>query len=360
MRNRNRLIGMAALAVALIFVTGVVKLFILRFEGGDVYPPYSSLRADPFGMKALYESLAAIPGATVSRNMKPLESLAGTSGVVFFTGVDPWKFRDSSHKTLSQFETLLQHGARLIVSFQPTMEAPTGKGETGVVNERWGVQLANAAPEKSSDDEEDGPPRETLLYFDHLDQSWQILYRSTGHPTVIVRALGNGSIALVANGYLLSNEALLESRDTELLASLIRGPVPNFTFDEYHFGISETGSVVALARKYGLSGLAAGLVLLFALFVWQSSASFLPPREEAEAQVLGKSAVSGFVNLLRRGVARPDLLPLCAKEWRRSLAPGSYYSSAKLKQVEEVAAGTGDPLGAYQRISRILGERNIR
>jgi hypothetical protein len=361
MPNRNGLLGMAALAVALIFVTGVVKLFILRFEGGDVYPPYSSLRADPIGMRALYESLAMIPGATVARNLKPLEVLAGTSGVVFYNGVDPWKFRDSSHKTLTQFETLLQHGARLIVSFQPRMEAPTGKGETGVVNERWGVQLANAAPEKSDDDEEEeGPPRETLLYFDHLDPSWQILYRSTGHATVIVRPLGNGSIALVANGYLLSNEALLESRDTELLASLIRGAAPNFTFDEYHFGISETGSVVALARKYGLSGLAAGLALLFALFVWQSSASFLPPREEAEVEVLGKSAVSGFVNLLRRGVARPDLLPLCAKEWRRSLAPGSYYSSAKLKQVEEVAAGTGDPVGAYQRISRILAERNIR
>jgi hypothetical protein len=177
---------------------------------------------------------------------------------------------------------------------------------------------------------------------------------SSGHPTVIERRLANGSIALVANGYLLSNEALLERRDTELLVSLIRGPARNFTFDEYHFGISETGSVVALARKYGLDGLAAGLALLFALFVWQSSASFLPPREEAEAEVLGKSAVSGFVNLLRRGVARSELLPVCAKEWRR------YGSSAKGKQVEEIAASGGDPLDAYQRISCILAERNIR
>ncbi len=354
MRNRNRLIGMAALAIALVFVTGLVKLFLLRLEGGDVYPPYSSLRADPFGTKALYESLAAIPGASVSRNLKPLENLAGTSGVIFYTGVDPWKFRDSSQKTVTQFENVLQHGARLIVTFQPRMAAPIGKGETGVVNERWGVQLANAAPAKSDDDEEEGPPRETLLYFDHLDPSWQTLYMSTGHPTVIERRLGNGSIALVANGYLLTNEALLERRDTVLLASLIRGPAPHFTFDEHHFGISETGSVVALARKYGLDGLAAGLALLFSLFVWQSSASFLPPREEAEAEVLGKSAVSGFVNLLRRGVSRSELLPLCAKEWRR------YCSSSKWKQIEEIAAGGGDPLGAYQRISRILAERNMR
>jgi hypothetical protein len=358
---RNRLVGAAALLIAVAFLTGVVELFILRFEGGDIYPPYSSLRADPFGTKALYESLQMIPGATVARNLKPLETLSGISGVVFYTGVDPWTFRASNYKALERFETVLQHGARLIISFQPKMRPPTRKEETGSVNERWGVQLAHATPDKSAEDEDEDQPRETLLYFDHLDKSWQTLYMSTGHPTAIVRRLGNGSIALVANGYLLSNQALLESRDTELLASLIRGPAPQFTFDENHFGITQTGSVVALARKYGLSGLAAGSALLFGLFVWQSSASFLPSREEAEAEVLGKSAVSGFVNLLRRGVSRADLLPLCAKQWRRSLSLGSYCSSAKLKQIDDVVtAGTVDPLGAYQRISRILSERKIR
>src|SRR5438876_11942212 len=88
MRNRNRLIGAAALLIIAICQAGVVKLFLLRFEGGDIYPPYSSLRAGPDGMKALYESLAAIPGATVARNLKPLEVLAGTQGVVFYAGVD--------------------------------------------------------------------------------------------------------------------------------------------------------------------------------------------------------------------------------------------------------------------------------
>lgn len=358
---RNRLLGAVALLIAVAFLTGVVELFVLRFEGGDIYPPYSSLRADPFGTKALYESLQRIPGATVARNLKPLETLSGISGVVFYTGVDPWTFRGSNGKALDRLETVLQHGARLIISFQPKMTPPTRKEETGAVNERWGVRLAYTTPDKSAEDEDDDQSRETILYFDDLDKSWQTLYMSSGHPTAIVRPLGNGSIALLANGYLLSNQALLESRDTELLASLIRGPAPQFTFDENHFGISQTGSIVALARKYGLSGLAVGSALLFGLFVWQSSASFLPPREEVEAEVLGKSAVSGFVNLLRRGVSRADLLPLCAKQWRRSLALGLDCSSAKLKQIDDVVtAGTMDPLAAYQRISRILSERKIR
>ena len=95
----------------------------------------------------------------------------------------------------------------------------------------------------------------------------------------IVRRFGNRiDRSPVANGNICSsNEALLESRDTKLLTSLISGPESRFTFDEYHLGVSETGSVAALARKYGLTGLAAGLALLFGLFVWQSSVKLSSP-----------------------------------------------------------------------------------
>ena len=79
--------------------------------------------------------------------------------------------------------------------------------------------------------------------------------------------------------------------------------------------------------------------------------------EVEEAEVLGKSAVSGFVNLLRRGIPTADLLPLCAKEWRKSLALGVFCSIEKRKQVEDaLAAGGQDPLTGYQRISRIVGQ----
>ena len=38
------------------FAVGITKLFLLRFEAGDVYPPYSSLRADPLGTMVLYKA----------------------------------------------------------------------------------------------------------------------------------------------------------------------------------------------------------------------------------------------------------------------------------------------------------------
>ena len=35
---------------------------VLRFESGDVYPVYSSLRSDPLGTRAFYDSLEDLEG----------------------------------------------------------------------------------------------------------------------------------------------------------------------------------------------------------------------------------------------------------------------------------------------------------
>ena len=57
------------LGCAAAFAFGVVPSCLqLRFEAGDVYPPYSSLRADPLGAMAFYESLGKIPGISVRRD----------------------------------------------------------------------------------------------------------------------------------------------------------------------------------------------------------------------------------------------------------------------------------------------------
>ena len=55
MKHRAPIILFGLCAVA--FVLGVLQLFRLRFEQGDVYPPYSTLRADPLGSMALYERI---------------------------------------------------------------------------------------------------------------------------------------------------------------------------------------------------------------------------------------------------------------------------------------------------------------
>ncbi|MGH7970375.1 MAG: hypothetical protein ACREIC_16755, partial [Limisphaerales bacterium] len=55
--------------LVLAFVAGVFELFELRYAAGDVYPPYSSLRADPLGTMILYESLGRMPRLSVWRDV---------------------------------------------------------------------------------------------------------------------------------------------------------------------------------------------------------------------------------------------------------------------------------------------------
>src|SRR5713101_8912577 len=104
---RTSIIASCAVLLVAVFGIGIVELFLLRFSAGDVYPPYSSLRADPSGTRALYESLEKIPGATVARHLKPLSLLEGAEGIVFYTGASPDMLRLANKKGLERFEAII-------------------------------------------------------------------------------------------------------------------------------------------------------------------------------------------------------------------------------------------------------------
>ena len=85
-RARRRRLPLSALALAaalVVFGWGIVHLFELRFAGGDVYPAYSTLRRDPLGAAIYHDALAALPGLSVERNLRPLASLGLPSRLRF-------------------------------------------------------------------------------------------------------------------------------------------------------------------------------------------------------------------------------------------------------------------------------------
>src|SRR5580704_16608482 len=79
--------GLAALLLVL-FVWGAEQVALMPLQAGEVYPRYSSLRSDPLGAKALYESLAALPELQVSRLYKQRPVLDAETAL-FVLGVDP-------------------------------------------------------------------------------------------------------------------------------------------------------------------------------------------------------------------------------------------------------------------------------
>jgi hypothetical protein len=305
MKKSGSTVLLAFLAVA--FACGVLYLFNRQFAGGDAYPAYSTLRSDPAGAKVIFESLRRLAGMTVVRSYQPLERLADRDSTVLLLGLEPHSFAMQPDAEIHALEEFAQRGNRLVLGMgeasgrEPPRLAPLEK--------LWGVRLG-------LDFDKEG--RGNLHFADA--KNWEILERDGTRPVVIERAFGKGSVVLVATGRLFDNQSVAEAKQTALLARTI-GPHTRIVFDEAHFGIVESGSVVALARRFRLHGLALGLAICAMLFIWKNASSFPPvssaPREE---KVFGRTSVAGLVTLLRRHIAPERLAAACWQEWLKSHA----------------------------------------
>jgi hypothetical protein len=431
-----------ALVLAAIFIGGLARLFALRYEVGDVYPEYSSLRADPLGTKALYAALGDLPGIDVQRNFKPLEKLQPEKPVTLvFAGVPHdavWRSAE-----LRTFDSLVLTGSRAIFTFYPVETPPpstpkvekkaadkeqqkkedeTGKhpkeqpgadkkpSETGksdshdkagqksdsdkkkekkksaeeeeespeekligfaTVAKQWGFKFGylpeqkgkafsrRADPAEPGSDLESDISWHSALAFRDLKPQWKVLYKSGTMPVIIERSYGNGSIVLVADSFLVSNEALRGERQSRLLSRLFSGP-PQIIFDEEHNNIREHPGIATLVRKYRLHGLVLGLLLLAFLFIWKNVVRFVPAYTVAETDrdvVTGKESGEGFVNLLRRTIAPSALLDTCMAEWRKAFV----HRSRDLVVANEIwsheqsrPARYRDPIAIYRAIARGL------
>ena len=121
--NATRIILFFLIGAA--FVLGVVKLFLLRFEAGDVYPAYSSLRSDPLGSRAFYSSLENVDRARVSRNYLPLQDFEFEQQTAFFyIGIEAFDSQAMPVEWFKIFERLTDKGGRLVLSFLPVEKKP--------------------------------------------------------------------------------------------------------------------------------------------------------------------------------------------------------------------------------------------
>jgi hypothetical protein len=113
------------MGLAILLGGGIYKVFRLRFESGDVYPEYSTLRADPLGAKACYQILEDFPlgqnpDYLVDRNMRDVRLLKASEDSTFvFAGVaEDWL----SDITTSEFDALdaaIRGGTRVVFTFSP-------------------------------------------------------------------------------------------------------------------------------------------------------------------------------------------------------------------------------------------------
>ncbi len=333
-----------SLLIAAAGLAGIALLFELRFAAGDVYPRYSSLRSDPVGVRALYESLARLPGLTVGRSFVPIERRRDVHATVFYLGAGLGDLAAEKSDLRLQLEKTAARGNYVVVSLAPFSRNPDDQSALAI--KAWDLPVEQA---KSEDG--DG----TLSFGEA--QNWTVLHREGGKVVVVERAFGSGTIALASTTYSFLNQALAENRQTELLVGLA-GSRGRVIFDEAHFGVVEQGSLAELARKYRLGGLVAGLLLLAALAMWKQSAGFPPAWQTGEASrgpVAGRDSLSGFASLLRRNVPPRKLMELGWTEWKRT--HGRELKAEDAAAVESILASDTDPLLAYAKSRTYLSER---
>jgi hypothetical protein len=329
---RNK-IAVAILVLGLLW--GFEQVVVSPVETGAAYPEYSSLRSDPVGAMALYESLSRV--MSVERLYKSrMRADPGPGTTIFVLGVDPLAWSQLKEETLNDYQDLTSKGARLVIAFLPVSKPFAADKEVHAPELRWHIHFHYKDPHSEPGE----IPRETALEF-KAGPEWTPL-----GDNVLERKLGAGTVVLVADSYPLSNEGLREEHDSALIVKLA-GPAKEIVFDENHFGVVETGSVVKLMRKYHLEGAVAVLALVAGLFLWRNASSLLPSRAPSvEQPVMGRDSTEGMTALLRRGIAEKDLVRVCVEEWKKT-SPNDSLELVKNKSV----------VAAYREIAKSLVER---
>lgn len=167
----------AGVAMLVLLGAGVIHLFLLRFQAGDVYPPYSSLRADPLGTRAFYESLAGCPGMTVDRNFLTLNRFRATpDATLLFLGdtVSRTPNNDSvPNPVVHRLNRFVKDGGRLAITLLPIAgEASSFRNtmddldrDDDEAGDRGGTNAVDAAendPSEPRADVEPAPTNRTL------------------------------------------------------------------------------------------------------------------------------------------------------------------------------------------------------
>jgi len=393
------------IVLLMLVVLGTAWLFTSllgkRFSSGSDYPAYSTLRSDPLGAKALYQSLSRLPELQVSRNFREFRKLE-TQGktALLLLNVSPLDWKRAGALETEELRHFAARGGRLIVCLGASAEGLERLHDDAQERreEREKKEEQDAGKEKSAKDdnakdkkkeeeekEESKPASEVfgmtlsakpfvltkqggkpLHWFEAnpvleekalplwyggaaLDMTqanasqWRVVATVNTDPVIAERKIGQGSIILLTDSYFASNEALWKEPAPEFLAWLI-GDSGQIIFDETHLGTRLQDGIMSLVYRFRLQGLFVGALLVFLLFVWQSGSSLIPQQNQKPATevVSGQGAVAGMMSLLRRGVPRKKLLSAGLDAWQKGKVTKNAATEMRLQAayavVDEAAA----------------------
>lgn len=155
--SKGKVTGIIIAAMVVLFAVGLFQLFSLGMETGDNFPPYSTLRSDPIGTRALYGALNAIPGVKATRNLESLWATGsgplaegGKNSTLIFPGA---VMSPDPEDLIVALENFMAEGGRIVITFYPT----TGTDEDSLLHYiREGIKEGKEGKEEKKEVEEDG------------------------------------------------------------------------------------------------------------------------------------------------------------------------------------------------------------
>lgn len=136
MSRRNPLLPVAAFVVLILFSYAVIRLLMLRYERGDIYPAYSTLRADPLGARIFYEALGVTDNFQVERGFVSLHrALAAKPDAIFYLGLTANELASFSKTEVATLNDYVRNGGRVVITLPPEMPSESAKKETPASNQ---------------------------------------------------------------------------------------------------------------------------------------------------------------------------------------------------------------------------------
>jgi Domain of unknown function (DUF4350) len=391
-----------------VVVTGLLVVWAVwaalqtRFERGDVYPAYSSLRSDPVGCKVLHDALVELDGVAVERSLEPLDRLVGGPGTTLFVlGVESSSLRMSSESD-GRLIALARSGTRVVVTLSArsafwwmddseadesdddqedaetdeatrredgeTESARTAREEPGL----RGLEIKKrdlpldedehrtAVPVAADASMGDAVPPlldwRSPYVFEVEEGSWRAIYTRDNEPVLIERSFGMGTVVLVSDTYPLSNEGLFTDRQTGVASWLIGG-ASRVVFDESHLGVRHPVGVAVLIRRYRLTGFFVGLALLTLFYVWRTVSPFVPAASAAIDTTASRARTSqaALVHVLRRGLAGDAILAACTSAWKRSFS--AKVDPSVIEKIDALEERSTEVSEGYRAIFNLLSSK---
>ena len=314
------------IVVSMGIVVLAARLAIMQSSAGTAYPPFSSHRADAQGLKALYDVLEVV-GRNATRSYVPAEDLQLNNTTLVRLGISPGALVGSAHPGPRDPAVLAASGNTVVLGL-------AGDCQYAVIRE-WQLTL------------QCGDEGQYLA-----GPGWSVLQSNNRQQAQLVeRKFGSGEILVVANSRTLNNAALARDPRSALVAMLAeRRPV--VAFDEEHLGVADSASVGKLLRHYRLQGVMLAALLLFGVFVWKNTSSFLPRIEATTDEIFGRDTTAGLAFLLRRTVSASGVLPVAITEWAKSVR-----DPEREREIRRIAALHRDPVESYNAVASALHQK---